>query len=117
MASIDGQMNDNARVVAEMTLALLDSDTRVGVRLFEPREVKEGEWACAFEIDAPLDVTLTTYGVSGMQALALALKRLSAHLYGSEEYRAGRLGIDGEFGGQLGIPATHWLHDVAPYPF
>jgi hypothetical protein len=102
---------------AEMTLCLADSDDKVGLRLYEPQEVSVGEWACIFEVDAPLELSLTTYGVFGMQALMLALKRLSAYLYGSEEYRTGRLGIEGEFGGNLGIPATHWLHDVAPFPF
>lgn len=110
-------MTGNTRVVAEMTLDLINSDTGVGVRLFEPHELREGEWACLFEVDAPVELTRTIYGVSSMQALILALKTLSAYLYGSEEYRTGQIGIDGEFGGDLGLPATHWLLEVAPYPF
>ena len=117
MATAKGQMNDDLQIVAEAKLDLLDSDRRMGVRLFKPQEVREDEWACTLEIDAPIELTRTIHGVSSMQALILALKTLSAYLYGSEEYRAGRLGIDGEFGGDLGLPATHWLHEVASYPF
>ncbi len=52
-----------------------------------------------------------------MQALALALKGLSSALYGSEAYSAGQLGLYGEFGGYLGIPAPSIFLDEAPFPF
>jgi len=52
-----------------------------------------------------------------MQALALALSALSVTLYCSEEYRSGTLGIFGEFGGYLSIPAPQVALDEAPYPF
>ena len=45
------------------------------------------------------------------------MKTLSAYLYSSDLYRRGELGIHGEFGGNLSIPAPKELLGVAPYPF
>lgn len=105
-------------LIAEEEFDLSTDEAKVGVRLYAPCQTdKGGEWACVFEIDAPIEVRREIHGVTSLQALCLALKTLSACLYGSETYRAGELGIDGEFGGNLSIPATHWLHHVAPYPF
>ncbi len=69
------------------------------------------------EIDAPIDVKRTIYGASSMQALVLGLKTLASYLYGSDEYREKRLGIGGEFGGNLFIPAPAEFLKDAPYPF
>lgn len=102
--------------IAEVTLDVLDQRDGMGVRLYEPQ--RDGQdWSCTFEIDAPLSVRIQTNGVSSLQALSLALKGLSAYLYGSTSYREGKIGLYGNFGGDLSVPATHWLHDVAPYPF
>ena len=68
--------------------------------MFAP-ERHEQDWACTFEIDPPIDVRRTIYGVSSMQALVLGLKTLAAHLYGSDTYQNKQLGIGGEFGGYL----------------
>ena len=50
-------------------------------------------------------------------APADTLKSLSSNLYGSEVYSCGQLGIYGEFGGDLTIPATNLFLDIAPFPF
>jgi hypothetical protein len=57
------------------------------------------------------------HGVSSLQALVLAMKTLSAYLYGSDLYKRGELGIYGKFGGSLSIPAPKAMLETAPYPF
>jgi hypothetical protein len=54
---------------------------------------------------------------SSLQALVLAIKTLSAYLYGSDLYKRDELGIHGKFGGDLSIPATRLFLEAAPYPF
>lgn len=103
-------------VIAELVLDLADSATGVPVRLFAP-EQRERSWTCRFEVGHPIDHSLDVHGESSLQALALALKGLSAILYGSEIYRRGELGLYGEFKGFLGIPAPNVFQDEAPYPF
>jgi hypothetical protein len=49
--------------------------------------------------------------------LVLALKIASVTLYSSRLYKQKKLGLYGEYGRELGIPALHTLLDVAPYPF
>jgi hypothetical protein len=85
-------------------------------RLFMPA-LREGTWGCRFEIDAPISVSQDVYGETSIQALALALKLMATHLYGSDLYRAKQLGAFGEFGGYLGLPAPAEVQAVAPYPF
>lgn len=102
--------------IAEVAFDIADSDEKVWARLFAPQR-HQGDWACTFEIDAPIDVKRTIYGVSSMQALVLGLKTLATYLYGSDEYRQRRLGIGGEFGGNLFVPAPAEFLKEAPYPF
>lgn len=56
-------------------------------------------------------------GVSSLQALALGLKTLSAYLYGSDLYKNGELGVYGQFGASLAIPAPQAWLGRAPFPF
>ena len=102
--------------IAEVPLDIVGSDEKVWARLFAP-EKHEQDWACTLEIDAPIDVNRTIHGASSMQALVLGLKTLASYLYGSDEYREKRLGIGGEFGGNLFIPAPAEFLKDAPYPF
>src|SRR5881394_259666 len=90
--------------IAEVAFEIAGSNEKVWARLFAP-EPHRDDWACTFQIDAPIDVKRTIYGVSSMQALVLGLKTLATYLYGSDEYRDKRLGIGGEFGGNLFVPA------------
>ncbi len=102
--------------IAEVAFDIVGSNEKVRARLFAP-EHHERDWACTFEIDAPIDVRRTIYGASSMQALVLGLKTLAGYLYGSEAYREKRLGIGGEFGGNLFVPAPAEFLKDAPYPF
>ena len=105
-------------VIAEQWLDLLGSDDKVAVRLHAPQySVGRKSWVCRFEIGNPVDHALDICGETGLQALALALKALSASLYGSYLYRRGALGAFGVFGGYLGIPAPQVFRDEAPFPF
>jgi len=85
-------------------------------RLYAP-EPHGQDWACTFEIDAPIAVQRTIYGVSSLQALVLGLKTLAGYLYGSDLYRNKQLGLHGEFGGHLSIPAPSEFLKDAPFPF
>jgi hypothetical protein len=104
--------------IAEVVFDLSYSDEKMGARIFAPERVQSSEdWSCTFEIDAPVAVRRTIYGVSSMQALMLGLKTMSAYLYGSEAYQNKHVGIYGEFGGDLSVPAPSILLDIAPFPF
>ncbi|MBS0331495.1 MAG: hypothetical protein JSS35_01885, partial [Proteobacteria bacterium] len=81
------------------------------------RKETSEDWACVFEIDQPISVRQAVFGVSSLQALTLALKTMSAYLYGSDLYERGELGIYGQFGGSLSIPAPKEMLDIAPFPF
>lgn len=107
-----------AKPVAEIAFDLALSDDKMWARLYSPEQVYGGtDWACTFEIDAPISVRRTIQGVSSLQALVLALKTMSAYLYGSEAYQKKQFGLSGELGGNLSLPAPSIFLDVAPYPF
>ena len=104
--------------IAELDLDLADTSDKVRVRLFAPvAGAGPAPWTCRFEIGEPFDVSKDIVGETSFQALALALKGLSAVLYGSDIYKDGRLGVFGEFGGYLTIPAPNVMLDAAPFPF
>ncbi|WP_148216897.1 DUF6968 family protein [Phenylobacterium zucineum] len=103
-------------IIAELALDFAESGDAVPVRLFAP-EKRERSWVCRYEIGDRIDHGLDVHGESSLQALALAMKALSAALYGSAAYRNGKLGLYGQFGGYLGIPAPNVFLDEAPYPF
>ena len=105
-------------VIGELILDLSSGSDKVIARIFAPEERIQGElWVCRFEIGEPLDVSGDINGSTSLQSIALALQCLSAALYGSAEYRAGQLGISGQFGGYLTIPAPRVVLDIAPFPF
>jgi hypothetical protein len=102
--------------IAEVAFDLSGSDKKVRARLYAP-EPHGQDWACRFEIDAPIAVQRTIYGVSSLQALVLGLRTLAAYLYGSDLYRERQLALHGEFGGDLSIPAPSEFLREAPFPF
>jgi hypothetical protein len=105
-------------IVATAILELRDTTKQIQVRILIPEWDKaRAAWGCRFEIDAPISIEQTVYGQNGVQALTLALKVMSSISYGSTEYREGRLGAFGEFGGYLGFPAPNESLGRAPYPF
>jgi hypothetical protein len=106
------------RLIAEEAYDLSYTQDKMRVRLYEPeKDLEHDTWFCSFQIDEPFNVDRKIYGASSLQALCLALQTLSANLYGSTLYKNKELGVDGVFGGNLFIPASHMFLDRAPYPF
>ena len=104
--------------IAELAFDLSNSEEKMWVRVYAPKQDQpNGDWSCAFDIDAPIGIKRTIYGVSSLQALVLALKTMAAYLYGSTEYENGEFGLGGQSGGNLSIPAPARFLDIAPYPF
>ncbi|OIQ64071.1 hypothetical protein GALL_543820 [mine drainage metagenome] len=104
--------------IAELELDLSYSSDKVSVRLFAPEwDDEQRTWSCKFEISEPIGVKREIFGVSSLQALIHGAKTLSAYLYGSDLYKNGDLGIYGQFGGSLSIPAPQVMLDRAPFPF
>lgn len=104
--------------IGELHLDLSRTNQKVIARLFAPEERLPGElWVCRFEIGEPINISGEMNGSTSLQSIALALQCLSAALYGSAEYKAGNLGIFGEFGGYLTIPAPRVVLETAPFPF
>lgn len=104
--------------IAEVVFDLSYTEDKMGARVYAPeRDQTSEDWSCSFEIDEPMSVRRTIFGVSSVQALTLALKTMSAYLYGSDLYKRGELGIYGRFGGSLSIPAPKEMLHIAPYPF
>lgn len=105
-------------VIGELILDLRPANVQVIARIFAPEErIQEDRWVCRFEIDEPINISGDMNGSTSLQSIALALQCLSAALYGSAEYKAGQLGILGEFGGYLTIPAPRIALETAPFPF
>ena len=105
-------------IIAELEFDLSYSDEKMGFRVFQPELDPEfNAWTCTFEIDDPIGVRRDIHGESSIQALVLALKTASAYLYGSDIYKNKQMGVYGEFGGHLSIPATEMFLNIAPYPF
>lgn len=105
-------------VIAEHSLDISGAHEKGIVRVYAPRQHDgAGAWICRFEIDGGIEAALNVEGETSLQALSLALKGLAAVLYGSDLYRSGRLGLFGDFGGYLGVPAPNVFLDEAPFPF
>jgi hypothetical protein len=107
----------DALPIVDVAFDIANSDEKMPVRVFAPKQVRAEEWSCSFEIGAPISVERTIYGVSSLQALMLGLKTLAVYLYGSDAYEKREIGLYGEFGGHLTIPAPAEYLDIAPYPF
>lgn len=104
--------------IVDVAFDLAGSTETMRVRLYAPQQDQPNEdWSCSFDIGAPISVERTIYGVSSLQALMLGLKTLAVYLYGSAAYERREIGLFGEFGGHLTIPAPAEFLDIAPYPF
>jgi len=103
--------------IAHAEFDIVDSPN-MGLTFFKPRlHTDKHAWGCEFEFGAPLNKTETVFGENSLQALLLALKIASTILYGSDLYKEKRIGVFGDIGGKLILPATQALLEVAPYPF
>lgn len=106
------------QIVAEMAFDLAGSDEKLWARIYAPVLQADGiTWGCRIVIDDPIGEDDEVLGADSLQALVLALRSVSACLYSSDLWTAGELGCSGRFGGDLGIPATKYWLDEAPFPF
>jgi hypothetical protein len=105
------------RPIAEAELDVRLSRRKMWLRLYAPRLRRDGLWACRYTIDYPVAVRSAGVGETSLQAIFEALRGASRALYGSTQYRSGRLGLWKGFGRDLVVPATSELLDVAPFPF
>lgn len=122
MAPVDHKVKSKrsrgSAVIAKVDLEIRGKPKLVQARLLIPKyDRHRSAWRCRLEIDAPFSVGQDVFGETGLQALALALKILASHLYGSPMYEQKRLGAFGEFGGYLGLPAPKEFLAKAPFPF
>lgn len=112
------EANSAKRVIAQHALDLSYSDRKVWARVYEPTLEADGyTWSCRITIGEPFDIDLAFYQVTSLLALMASLRILSMELYISPEWREKELGFNGEFGGDLGIPAGRYSSHVAPYSF
>ncbi len=86
-----------------------------GVRLsiFKPRpyDAAGDEWVCRIKLDGALERDHLAHGVNALQALLLGQQLAAIDLYTSKLYRDGRLGLFGEFCGNLLLPRPAILDD------
>lgn len=105
-------------LVAQEAFDLAGSDQKMWVRVLAPGLEPDGvTWACEYSIGAPLAVDGRAVGQTSLLALVEALRAVSRALYGSAEYKNGRIGAEGSFKGNLFFPATADMLGDAPYPF
>lgn len=105
------------RPIAEAQFDLRFSRRRVRLRIYAPRPRRDGcGWACRYRIDYPIGLQSAGVGDTSMQALFGAMRGVSRALYGSTQFKSGRLAGDRE-SRDLIVPATADLLGVAPFPF
>lgn len=111
-------MRSNSRPIAFDEYDLADSDRKMSIRVYVPTLEPDGErWACRYTIDAPLSVDERGFGGDSLVALVEALRGLSRAIYGSAAYGNRLIGVEGVFDGELFIPATSDMLEIAPFPF
>ena len=104
-------------LIAKTRFDLRNSHTGMEFRIYKPVFDSDFDaWSCRIEIDEPINVQLSLRGSDSMHALILALRHASTYIYGSDLYRQKLIGIDGQYGGNLFLPAPETLLDIAPYP-
>ena len=104
--------------IAELKIDVKGARAPMRLAIYKPRWVKRMRaWGCRYSFSRPLGRSQVIYGVDSMQALTLALKMASVTLYSSDLYKQKKLGRYGKFGGDLSLPASYTLLDIAPYPF
>lgn len=96
----------------ERILALYGVE-RVVVIVGLPRPHPEGDFYCPWEIRGLADEKVrSAHGIDAIQAFWLALHRIGAYLYTSDEGRSRRLSWLGE--ADLGFPVTKGLEGLLP---
>lgn len=106
------------RPIAEAEFDLKLSRRQVRLQIYAPRRRRDASaWTCAYAIQHPIGVRSVGVGETSMQALFGALRGLSRALYGSAQFKTGRLARLQESSRDLIVPVTSDLLDVTPVPF
>ena len=104
--------------IAELSIEVKGARSPMKFAIHKPRWIKRmNAWGCRVTFSRPFEISTMIYGENSTQALVLALKFASVSLYSSRLYKQKKLGLYGEYGRELGIPALRTLLDIAPYPF
>lgn len=104
--------------IAELRIDVKGARSPMKFAIHKPRWIKRmNAWGCRVTFGRPFEISTMIYGVDSTQALVLALKFASVSLYSSKLYKQKKLGLYGEYGRALSIPALHMLLGIAPYPF
>jgi hypothetical protein len=85
------------------------------IRFYPPFRAPGGEFACRWSIVWPeREVSLSSRGVDGVQALILAMRTVHSELVESAAYKDGRLTLHGE--AYLDLPPTWDAGMLCPVP-
>lgn len=118
MATITDGAIINMQIVAQSSVEVKNESQLVFIRIYAPiLDDVSGAWKCSYEITDPIGQYKIVSGETSLQSLILTLRAISADIYGSDLYRSGKLGVYGDFGGELPVPATKYFWDIAPFPF
>ena len=101
-------------IIATRELDLAGSEEKLTVSIGIPKKFPDSsDYFCPFEIRR-LRSGKVSYagGIDGIQALLLALKKIGAELYTSEEAKSGALLWKGARKGNLGFPVPDSLSDI-----
>lgn len=109
------ELKDVGEVIATRELTL-DETGKVTVLIGKPQQFGDIDWYCPYQKNGIGSNKLKrAEGVDAVQALVLALSKVGAELYCSQEYEAGRLSWDGgAVKGDLGFPVPPNIQDVLP---
>jgi hypothetical protein len=95
-------MDDTNEPIVACDFDIKDSREVVRLSIFKPHPATEGpEWVCRVRLAGLRERDHLVRGVNALQALLLAQYLAASELYNSDLYRDGRLGLFGEFGGDL----------------
>jgi hypothetical protein len=100
-------------LIATRTLTLRgDRTVEIAIRLFSPKQHKEGDWFCQYEIDWPHGRYVSKgWGLDAIQALVLNLQKIGADIYFSEYHKSGKL-VWNEPGCGYGFPVPKNARDM-----
>ena len=103
-------------IIATRELDIADSGAKVTVGIGTPKNFPDSsDYYCPYEIRGlGNDKVRYAGGIDAIQALLLALQRVGAELYTSEECKAGMLIWAGGQEGNLGFPVPDSISDMIP---
>ena len=104
------------QTIAIRTLRVAGEKKNIKVRIGRPKRFPDGEdYFCPYQIIGMGNEKVRhAAGVDAVQALVLALERIGAELYTSDEAKAGKLAWLDDNEKNLGFPVPDTLRDLIP---